>query len=185
MKGVIFTELLELVEDQFGYEVVDKMISEAALENGGAFTSIGTYDHGDLLKMVVSLSNQLGVEVPVLVKTFGKHLFKTFSKKHASKIAGMNSAFELIEKVESFIHVEVRKIYPDAQLPTFEYEYLDEDTLIVKYRSERPFADVCEGLMEQCIEHFGEEISISRTDIEPAGTATDFMLKKAPQMAGV
>lgn len=182
MKGVIFTELINLVEDQFGYEVVDKMITDAELKNDGAFTAIGTYDHNDLLKMVVSLSSQLDVEVPVLVKTFGKHLFKTFSKQHSEKIAGMDSAFDLIKKVEGFIHVEVRKIYPDAQLPTFEYENINEDHLIVKYRSQRPFADVCEGLIEQCIEHFSEKIAINRNDIEPDGTATDFTLIREPSL---
>lgn len=179
MKGIIFTEFLGLVEEKFGYEVVDKIISGTGLENDGAFTAIGTYDHRDLLKMVGALSKESGIEVPALVKVFGKHLFQTFSTKHADKIDGMNSAFELIEKVENFIHVEVRKIYPDAQLPTFSHEYKGDDTLIVHYRSERPFADVCEGLMEQCIESFGEEISIQREDVADDGTAADFTLVKA------
>ena len=77
MKGIVFTELLELVEEKFGYETVDQIISAANLENDGAFTAIGTYDHNDLLKMVVALSQQVGVPVPVLVNTFGKHLFNT------------------------------------------------------------------------------------------------------------
>ncbi len=181
----MFTELIELVEQRFGYEVVDKMIDDSNLENNGAFTAIGTYDHLDLIKMVTSLSQQLGVCVPDLVKTFGKHLFQVFSTNHADKLAGIASAFELIEKVEGFIHVEVRKIYPDAQLPSFEYEYLDEDVLVVKYRSERPFADVCEGLIEQCIEHFGESISIARADVNAVGTAADFTLTRERRFAEV
>lgn len=171
---------MSLVEEQFGYELVDKIIRDTKLENNGAFTSIGTYDHNELLKMVVALSQESGVQVPVLAKEFGKHLYRKFSAKHADKMHGMNSAFVLIEKVENFIHVEVRKIYPDAQLPSFTYELSDDgDTLVVKYRSERPFADVCEGLIEQCIESFGEEISIQRDDVATDGTAADFTLKKA------
>ena len=176
MKGVIFTELLDLVEDRFGYDAVDSMIGAANLENDGAFTSIGTYDHRELLKMVVALSMQLDVEVPVLVKAFGKHLFKSFSSKYADKIAGMTSAFDLISNVDGFIHVEVRKIYPDAQLPEFTYERPDGDTLVVKYRSQRPFADVCEGLIEQCVEHFKENITIVRENKNDDGTAANFIL---------
>lgn len=178
MKGIIFTELIDLVQEKFGYEVVDKMINAAQLDNDGAFTSIGTYDHRDLLKMVGSLSEQLDVEAGVLVKIFGKHLFNTFTKKHASTIAGLNTAFEFIENVEGFIHKEVRKIHPDAQLPTFEYEYMGEDTLVVKYRSQRPFADVCEGLIEECILSFKEDIAIDRRDNTPDGRSTDFHLTR-------
>ena len=180
MKGIIFTELIGLVEEKFGYEVVDKMLIRADLTNDGAFTSIGTYDYNDLLKMVVALSNELDVEVPILVKTFGKHLYRVFSEKHSEKIAGLESAFDLIKNVEGFIHVEVRKIYPDAQLPSFEYEQPDKNTLVVKYRSQRPFADVCEGLMEQCVESYGEPIHVQREDIKPDGTAANFTLIKTP-----
>ena len=178
MKGVVFTELMDLVEKEFGYEVVDQMIIDANLDNDGAFTAIGTYDHSDLVQMVVSLSQQTGIEFPVLVKLFGKHLFGVFAKKHIDKIAGMNSAFSVIENVENFIHVEVRKIYPDAQLPNFEYEYENDSTLIVKYRSERPFADLCEGLIEACIANFNDEIELERIDVAHNGTAANFRLEQ-------
>ena len=176
MKGIVFTELLELVEEKFGYEVVDRMISSANLENDGAFTAIGTYDHNDLLRMVVALSDESGLPVPALVNAFGRHLFKTFSKNYNDKIAGFESSFQLLEKVEGFIHVEVRKLYPDAELPKFVYARPAEDQLEIVYRSTRPFADLCEGLIQQCVEHFGESIDIEREDLSDDGTAARFLL---------
>lgn len=29
-------------------------------------------------------------------------------------------AFQFLKNIENYIHVEVRKLYPDAELPTFE-----------------------------------------------------------------
>ena len=179
MKGIVFTELLELVEEKFGYETVDNIISSAELKNDGAFTAIGTYDHSDLLNMVVALSNQTGVAIPVLVNTFGKHLFKKFAEMHADKIDCFDNSFSLLEKVEGFIHVEVRKLYPDAELPTFEYQRPSEDELEVKYISTRPFADLCEGLIQQCVEHFGESVDIAREDLAGDGTAAIFKLSRS------
>ena len=176
MKGIVFTELLELVEEKFGYETVDQIISAANLENDGAFTAIGTYDHNDLLKMVVALSQQVGVPLPVLVNTFGKHLFNTFVKNYGDKISGFDSAFQLLEKVEGFIHVEVRKLYPDAELPTFEYHRPTPEQLEVTYMSTRPFADLCEGLIQQCVAHFGEKIEIGRENLSDDGTRAKFTL---------
>ena len=178
MKGIVFTELLELVEEKFGYETVDKVIASAKLDNDGAFTAIGTYEHSDLLKMVVALSQQTGVEIPVLVNTFGKHLFNKFVEMHSDKIELFENSFSLLEKVEGFIHVEVRKLYPDAELPTFEYQRPSEDELEVKYISTRPFADLCEGLIQQCVEHFGESVEIVREDLASDGTAAVFKLTR-------
>jgi hypothetical protein len=34
MKGIVFTEFLDLVEDKFGLEVLDKIITQSNLESG-------------------------------------------------------------------------------------------------------------------------------------------------------
>lgn len=182
MKGIVFTELLELVEEKFGYETVDKMITTAQLENDGAFTAIGTYDHNELLKMVIALSGQTDIAVPILVNTFGKHLFNTFTKNYRDKISNFKTSFELLEKVEGFIHVEVRKLYPDAELPSFEYAHPSPEQLEMTYRSTRPFADLCEGLIQQCVEHFGESIDIQRENLSNDGTSAKFLLTRTPQL---
>jgi len=44
MKGIIFTEFLEMVEDRFSPEIADRIIEAADLPSGGAYTAIGTYD---------------------------------------------------------------------------------------------------------------------------------------------
>ena len=46
MKGVIFTEFLEMVESHFSPEMADRIITAARLPSGGAYTAVGTYDHG-------------------------------------------------------------------------------------------------------------------------------------------
>ncbi|MFT4982342.1 MAG: hypothetical protein ACI9UR_002213, partial [Bacteroidia bacterium] len=41
MKGIVFTEFLELVEDKFGLEVVNQIIDGCELETDGVYTSVG------------------------------------------------------------------------------------------------------------------------------------------------
>ncbi|MBT6440017.1 MAG: hypothetical protein HOK72_09965, partial [Flavobacteriales bacterium] len=52
MKGVVFTEFLELVEKEFGLEIVQRIIDECDLATGGVYTSVGTYSHKEMFKMV-------------------------------------------------------------------------------------------------------------------------------------
>ncbi|MNY76012.1 hypothetical protein D3C86_2154630 [compost metagenome] len=49
----------------------------------------------------------------------------------------------------------------------------------MKYRSARPFADLAEGLIAGCINHYGEKIDVTREDLsDSAGTAAWFTLTK-------
>ena len=178
MKGVVFAEFLDLVEDKFGYEVVDQILP-ADSESEGAYTAIGTYDYQELIQMVVKLSESTALDLPVLVRTFGRHLFGRFAEKYGETIKDFHSAFDLLENIEDCIHVEVAKLYPNAELPNFEYDRPNENTLVMVYRSSRPFAELCHGLIEQCVEHFGEEeIEIVREDLLDDGTMAKFTLTK-------
>ena len=165
MKGIVFTEFLEMVEDLFSPEIADRIIEASDLQSGGAYTAVGTYDHNEIVQLVTHLSTVTGVAVPHLLHTFGKYLFGRFVVSYPQFFVGADSAFAFLEHVEDYIHVEVRKLYPNADLPRFEYDTSESGRLIMIYRSTRPFADLAEGLISGCIEHFGEQIDIQREDL--------------------
>lgn len=170
MKGVVFTEFMELVESGFGMQVADNVLTKGCPFQSG-FTSVGTYDHHNLLDMVAQLESETGMPSRELVHAFGRHLFKKFYEGYPAAFAGVTSTFELLQSVENVIHVEVLKLTPDAELPTFRFPQAVEGCFAIEYQSIRPFADLAGGLIEASIEHFGELLRVARTDLEgPAGT---------------
>jgi hypothetical protein len=164
MKGMVFTELLDMVEDSFGADMVDDIIDDAKLASGGAYTAVGTYDHGEIVELVVCLSKRTGIEVPDLLKTYGQHLFARFAAMHTQFFSDSSDSFSFLETVHGYIHVEVRKLYPDAELPHLDCVRVTPDKLVVSYKSKRPFADFAEGLLRGCMEYFNEVMSIERQD---------------------
>ena len=48
MKGMVFTEFLDFVGETFGGDMVDDIIEVSELPSGGAYTSVGTYSHGEM-----------------------------------------------------------------------------------------------------------------------------------------
>jgi len=176
MKGVVFTEFLELVENNFGLDIADRIIDQAELSTGGAYTSVGTYDHSELVQLVVGLSAETNTPPATLVRAFGEYLFGRFAIGYPQFFTGITSTFDFLESIEDVIHVEVRKLYPDAELPTFAYQRT-ADQLVMTYRSKRAFADLAEGLIHACTQHFGEPIDIERENLDAAdGTAARFTL---------
>src|SRR5690349_11576903 len=112
MKGMVFTEFLEMVEIKFSPEMVDRIIESADLRSDGAYTAVGTYDYGELIQLVTGLSQETGIPLPDLVRSFGVHLFRRFHELFPKYFEGIGSAFDFLSQVQDYIHIEVRKLYP-------------------------------------------------------------------------
>ncbi len=179
MKGIVFCEFVEMMEQEFSADMADEIISGAALESGGAYTTVGTYDHHEMLALVTRLSEKTGTPVPDLVEAFGRYLFGRFVELYPSFFEGVDGAFSFLDRIEEHVHVEVRKLYPDAELPTFETSRTDDNTMVMVYRSTRPFADLARGLIEGCVAHYGEAVDVQMEDLSDEGrTHVRFTLKR-------
>ncbi len=179
MKGVVFTEFLEMVEAEFSPDLADQIIEESELQSGGAYTAVGTYHHTEMIQLVTRLSEKVDIEVSSLLRAFGTYLFGRFAEGHPQFFSGASDTFEFLSKVDGYIHVEVRKLYPDAQLPSIQWNIPAPDNLQVTYQSTRPLANLAEGLILGCIAYFGESIEVEMHDLsDGAGLMARFDLRK-------
>ena len=181
MKGLIFREFLDLVEAQLSPATADAIITASNLSTAGAYTTVGTYPHSEMVELVSHLSTHTGMPVPDLLRHFGRHLFLRLSSHHPTFLQMHPAVFPLLRKLDNHIHVEVRKLYSNTELPTFKHEQLSEDCLTLTYSSTRRMADLAHGLIEGCIAHFDEPVSIERTDLpdDELGARTRFTLTRA------
>lgn len=164
MKGIVFTELMEMVDVIFGEEMMEDVLDDCDLESGGAYTSVGTYDYKELLQIVSVLSKKSDIPVRDLVHKYGHHLFFRFHEIMPQFFDKPTCAFEFLESVHDYIHVEVKKLYPDASLPSFETTRESDDKLVLVYKSQCPLADFAHGLMQGCADFYGEKIKIQGED---------------------
>jgi hypothetical protein len=161
MKGVVFTEFMTMVEDVFSPETLDLIIERSELPNHGAYTSVGTYDHQEIVRMTVNLSEHLNIPVPDLLESFGRFLFVRFTEMFPAFFKEPQHAFDFLKKVDLYIHVEVKKLYPDAELPRFYYEQTDEQSLVLYYVSSRHLQDLAIGLIKGCLDYYQNPAVIS------------------------
>lgn len=180
MKGIVFREFIAMVENRYSIETADRIITASNLTSGGAYTSVGTYPHQEMVDLVTQLSAETNTPVADLLHHFGQYLFQRFSVIHPEFIKTQASAFELLRRLDGHVHVEVRKLYIDAELPSFDYEQIGDDEMLFVYRSRRKLADFAHGLIEGCVTHFGEPMAIERTDLleDETGAHTRFVLKR-------
>jgi len=180
MKGVVFTEFADMVEQRFSPEMLDSIIEDAHLPSGGAYTAVGTYPHEEMVALVSALSSRSGTAVPELLRAFGEYLFGRFVKGYPAFFEGRTDAFSFLAGIEDVIHAEVRKLYPDAELPRFEVEHHDDHRLVIIYSSGRHFEDLAEGLIAGCISHFGRSATLRRETLgEGPQRRERFLLERA------
>lgn len=179
MKGMVFAEFLEMVEEKFSSDMVDRIIDSAALRSGGAYTTVGTYDHREMIELVTCLSRETGIPAPELIRTFGTHMFGRFHLLFPKYFEDVSSTFDFLRRVEDYIHIEVRKLYPEAELPSFTCESPHPHQLSLTYHSSRPFAALAEGLIRGCIAHYREPVELEVEDLSGGkGTAARFILTR-------
>jgi len=182
MLGLVFTEFVELVEDKFSPEVADAVLDAVAAPHGGAYTAVGYYPHEELGAMVGALSRQTGVAAPDLVRSFGGHLLHRFAAAHGDMFRRHDNLFDFVASVHDEIHVEVRKLYDNAALPSFKVLSRDERVLRLLYQSPRAMEQLAQGMLEQAAVHYGEPCAISHAAHDgPEGPGVLFTLvKQAP-----
>lgn len=174
MKGLVFIELVKMAEAAFGEETVDEVITAASLPSGGAYTSVGYYSCDELLTLVQAFSAVSNIPVPELERRFGHWVMDAFRKGYPDLFVKHKSAAAMLEAIEDDIHVEVRKLYPDADLPSIKTARLENGRLSVTYLSDRPLASFCYGLIEGCFSEFSENAFIEMNDRSTGGKGDAF-----------
>jgi len=178
MKGIVFTEFLDLVEDKFGLEMVDTIINNSNLESEGIYTSVGTYQFSEMLQLLENLSAKTGISTDDLLLVYGEHFFSVLENSYPGLLASYSDPIEMISSIENHIHIEVRKIYPDAELPTFEVIEKTDNSVIMIYKSSRAMHHFGLGLMNKTFEHFNSSATIELEKIKEDGTEVKFVINK-------
>ena len=174
MKGIVFTEFLEMVESKFGLEIVDQIIEQSNLPSEGVYTSVGTYEFNEMVSLITQLSSKVNVSVDDLLYTFGIYLFDSLGRAHPEVIQSYNSPLGLLYSIEDHIHVHVKKLYPDAELPTFKILEKTDTSISMIYASSRGLYKLAHGLMQKSFEHFNKSAEVSIELLKEDGTEVKF-----------
>lgn len=178
MKGIVFTEFLELVETKFGIETVEQIISESELESNGIYTAVGTYKFTEMVSLLTNLSNLTKISTNDLLRVYASHFFDVLAQNYGSILNQYKTPLDLLASIDNHIHVEVRKLYPDAELPYFDVIENSNNKLIMTYHSSRAMFAFAHGLMEKTFEHYNENATITYELLKEDGTIVKFEIQK-------
>ena len=131
-----------------------------------------------MLQLLKHLSTNTGIDIDTLLLVYAEHFFSVLEESYPELMATYKEPIEMLASIENHIHVEVRKIYPDAELPEFIVEEKTENSLVMIYKSSRAMHHFGLGLMNKTFEHFNSSATIVLEKIKEDGTEVKFIVNK-------
>jgi hypothetical protein len=169
MKGIVFNLLEQAVVREHGEEVWDKLLDSA--NTTGAYTAVGSYPHQELDALVAAASAMLGQPPDDVQRWFGRAALPLLVDRYPVFFDGHTSTRAFLLTLNDVIHPEVRKLFPGAYAPSFEFDETSEEALGLTYESHRELCAFAEGLVEGAAVHFGERVAIDQTECTKRGDA--------------
>ena len=163
MKGVIFTFLADMVEEQFGLETWQKILDEAAPEHKGIYIACESYSDEELLQLVGAACKLLDIPADKLVYAYGQHLFGSFTKNYSEFMLAHKALKPFLQSIEEVIHVEVGKLFTSPIKRVFEYEDPAPDKLIMYYSSPRKMCQLAEGLIDGAASYYNTPYQLNHS----------------------
>ncbi len=176
MKGIILSEFVEFLELTLGSDEAQIIIDDSGIKSKGAYSRVGQYDYQELIQLLTQTASATNKDPVDLLNPFADHLFDMFKRDYSVFFEGVESAAQMLTQIDDHIHVEVKKLYPDAELPKFKY-YDKGDKLILDYHSPRPLAAVAQALVTACIKFFGESEYLISSKIADDNCSAQFIIQ--------
>lgn len=160
MKGIIFNVVEDAVTKLHGASAWDDILDHA--EVSGAYTALGTYPDAELMSIVGSACELTGADQIDLLRVVGRAILPDLAA-HVDDVVDHNgTAFEFLAVIDDVIHVEVRKLYPDAATPTIKTRSIDDHSIEVTYGSARGLWALAEGLILGAGDLFNQPLIVTR-----------------------
>lgn len=164
MQGLIFNALEEFVLENADLATWNAILNETDLPSGGIYTAGVRYDDSEMMALAEAVCQKLGVDRATGLEVFGKFLFGFLQTRMASVLEGRKDLFETLEKLDDTVHVNVKRLHPNAYLPSFQFEYIDSNAGYLDYRSDRKLCELASGLIQGCAEYFHAPIHLQHVE---------------------
>lgn len=158
MKGMVFDMLRDMVEDNYGLDGWQSVLDGAGSQ--GMYVSTETYPDSELMALVASACEVTEIPADDLVFRFGQYMVTQFYQRFP-QFFECSGLLEFLLSVDRLIHVEVRKLFPDAGVPEFTYDDKQPDQLTMMYKSPRKLCRLAEGLIDGSARHFNQDYQLT------------------------
>ena len=161
VKGVIIDCLGKLIIEKFGEERWNEALEKGGFSKSTRFLAGQDIDDQLSLNLVSAVCEVLGLSLEQAANAFGEYWVTVYAPKiYSVYYRKIQSSKDFLLQMDR-IHEITTKNVPNAHPPRFEYEWKDEKTLLMTYKSERNLIPFFIGLIKGVGKYYKEELIVS------------------------
>ena len=158
MKGILFNLAEEVVSTAFGAGVWDDLLDAAGVE--GAYTTLGNYADAEFTALVGAAVAVMELPEGEVVRFIARGAIPLLAQRFPEFFDPHTATETFVLTLNEIIHPEVRKLYPGADVPEFDFDHSPEGELLVTYRSARKLCALADGFIQGAAGHYGESVTV-------------------------
>lgn len=166
MKGVIFNLLEAVATSRWGEDAWDDVLDSSGLT--GAYTSIGNYPDEQFMVLLTRLPTPESFDDRL--RWFGRSALPLLAARYPEFFVGHTDTRSFLLTINDIVHPEVRKLYPDADVPIFGFgpsagsDDGEGRPLLISYESVRRLCLLAEGFIMGAGDHYGERVDVTHPE---------------------
>lgn len=163
MKGIVFNLLEALTVRGAGEDAWDHALEQVGVS--GAYTAIGNYRDEEFTALLAAVPVPPGADA-VRLRWFGRQAMPMLRDRYPLFFTPYTATWPFLLTLNDVVHAEVRKLYPGATVPVFDFtaDPADPDVLLLDYRSPRRLCALAEGFVLGAADHFADQVDV-RQDV--------------------
>lgn len=162
MKGTIVRCLEELVVERFGEDKWQKSLEEAGIKTSRIFLPFEDVDDSVVIKLITAVCNNLNISLSQAADAFGDYWVNVYSQNlYPQYYSTHKTAKDFLLDMDT-VHVAMTKTVKNAHPPRFTYEWKDDNTLIMHYKSQRSLIDFVVGLAKGVGKFYHEDLQVTK-----------------------
>jgi len=115
-----------------------------------------------VMNVIKSACDVLNLSLEQLADASGDYWVNVYTQKiYRVHYLDCNTSKDFLLKMD-YVHVMVTNNIPNARPPRFEYEWKDQKTLIMKYKSHRNLIDLLVGLIRGVGKFYKEDLKVTK-----------------------
>ena len=128
MRGLFFTQYLEMIERMFDLNTVD-LILISMRSSDGAYTASAEYPAGDFIELLHCSSRWTGLKIDDLGKLFGIEVMMYLYHRNPNMFEGYSSPFDCLEKLNLLLAESLDHLNPQQSNP--EFDVRSENSMVI------------------------------------------------------
>jgi hypothetical protein len=169
MKGVIAQCLAEMVTTKFGADKWKEVLEKSGLPPSTAFLATSDIDDSAVMNAIKNTCSVLSISQQQAADAFGEYWVCTFAPKiYKAYYTSATNAKDFLLKMDS-VHETTTRNIANAHPPRFTYDWKNDNTLIMRYQSNRGLIDFLVSLIKGVGKYFNDNLTVSKistSDVE-------------------